>query len=366
MSTSMRYLIGLTLVLLAAAGAAVAVRGQEFTTRQLYGEPWPVAVAADSPLSQILEIDANAQDEIVVTLLDGRLMRITAEGQSRFEALGNARSKAVKAAFAPSERRWIISRTEAMLLDGTGREVRTISVPRRATASLVLSDGNLAFLTPRGRTLVSVINQFGSPTAEFGDPVEMSSASVAQRAWLNEATLLETTGNDIIVVFSHLPYPTVRRYSRTGKLLGEIILRTPGIDRIAAAATERMREIPSTCSGGLATVFGVAYDRVSDTIWLTSASDDGVGFVRVLNHDGNTIAQTQFKAAGNAEPVVPTSMVFGGNSLFWVSGQQIYRTDVSAIRHTMRRSFLARLVSRFVPTVHADKILHHHAAPPSL
>lgn len=365
MLKSLRYLIGLlTLVLLAAAVAAVGVRGQAFTTMELHGQPWPVAVDSTSP--QVLDIDANAQDEMIATLADGRLMRIAADGQLRFEAAGNTPSKPLKAAFVDRDHRWVISKTQAVLLDATGRDVGGFRVPRGATASLVLSDGNLAFLKPRGPSLVSVTDQYGAVTAEFGDPIEAPNVSAAQSAWLNEATLLEATGHEIIVAFSHQPYPTVRRYARSGRFLGETTLRSPGLDRIAADAIARMAEVPSSCSGGLTTVFGVAYDRLSDTVWVASASDDAVGFVRVLDSVGNVVAQMQLTAAGSTAPAVPTSMKFGGHFLFWMSGAQIYRTDVSGIRTALRRPFLQPLVSRLVATVHRGKIRRQTVVPPKL
>ena len=351
-----RYLVGSAVAMLAVTTVALAVRSQTPISFEARGEPWPMEpTSAHSP--KILALEASEQDELTLTLSDKRAIHVSAEGRTRFEALGRVTSHAFKSVSAEGHR-WVISRPRATLVDSSGREVRTIGVPPRATASLVLSNGDLAFLTPGASTLVSVVNQYGLNIAEFGNPVSDPVLSAAQNAWLNHGTLVETARGEIVVVFTHQPYPLVRRYSRGGKLLAETTIRSPGLDVVAAEAIARQAEIPSTCAGSLITVFGLAYDRVTDTVWITTASDDGIGYVRVLDKDGSVIAQVQLWNGEASEPVSPSLMAFGGNYLYWVAARQTWRIDASEFRHTIQSSrglvaLVGLVASRLMSVVHA-------------
>lgn len=334
-----RRWLGLAAMLMGLTTVVPAVGSQASRSLDLIGEPWPPTHQVKSPshLPEILALDANVQDELSLTLADERVF-VSSQGQTRLEAHGPIRSEGARVGFY-ADRRWRITPPRATLVDDKGQDVRTIGVPPRTTASLALANGDLAFLTPNGPTLLSVVNQHGVTTAEFGEPMTESLVSPAQNAWLNRGTLLETVRGEIVLVFAHQPYPMLRRYSRTGTLLGENTLRSPGLDRHAAAATQRQSDVPSVCAGcagGLISVFGATYDRVTDTVWVATASDDAVGSVRVVDTRGDVVAQVQLRASERSAPIPPTLMAFGGKYLYWTFGRHLWRVEAAEIRRAIR------------------------------
>jgi hypothetical protein len=344
--TAHRWL-GLVPMLVGVTTVALAVGHQPSLSSNLIGEPWPPAdpLRSPSPLPGILALDANAQDELSLTLADQRIF-VSPQGQTRSEAHRQPiRSDGARIGFH-GEHRWIIIPPRATLVDGTGQAVRTIGVPPRTTASLALANGDLAFLTPNGSTLVSIVNQQGVMTAAFGEPITDALVTPAQKEWLNRGSLLETASGEIVVVFRHQPYPMLRRYQRTGTLLGEHILRSPGLDRHAAASIQQQSDVPSMCAGcagGLISVFGATYDRVTDTVWVATASDDAVGSVRIVDNRGDVVAQVQLKADERSTPTPPSLMAFGGRYLYWTLGRRLWRVEASEIRRAIRDNMLAGL-----------------------
>lgn len=351
-------------LVLVAAAAVVIAGGREVPAEQsagVVGDLWidtnRVDAVASSPTAVgIQALDASERGAVNAMLSDQRIIRIDQFGATTSATI-NSRSAAARESFAGNER-WVIAPPRAMLLDTSGNTVRTITVPPRTKAARALANGDLAFLTPGGARLIVVLNRYGLQVGQFGEPIAAPRSTAAQRAFLNEGTLLEGANGDVIVVFHHQPHPVIRRYSRAGQLQTEHVLRSPGLDRIAADAAKRQEDFgPDVdCTGGRITVYAATYDPQLDAVWVATASDDGIGATRVIGSRGQHLAQFHLTSRGGITPVVPEHFALGGDQLFWAVGAEIYRADVSGVRQNLRRGqrLIARILAPVVRTVFAQ------------
>ena len=325
-----------TLVVLSfcAAGVAPVLRGQSAASYKLSGEPWPQLDPLQMSSTEIVALDANASENLSITLSDDRILNVTPQGV-QVERTGLVAREGARSAFT-REGRWIINPPRATLLDTAGQKVRTISIPRTAFSSVVLANGDLGIVTPDGPELISIVDPSGETTAKFGKQIVEPGTGVGQNAWLNYAVLLETREGELVLVFTHQPHPTVHRYTRSGALSGEFKLRSSGLDKVAADVVESLKKVCDGCSGGRISVFSAAYDSASDALWITTATDDALGYVRVVSTSGTVLTQVQLVNAQSTEPAVPSVMAFGAKYLYWASGRQTWRADVSEVRNNLR------------------------------
>jgi hypothetical protein len=325
-----------TLVVLSLAAASVApvLRGQSAASSKLSGEPWPQLDPLQMSSTEIVALDANASENLSITLSDDRILNASQQGV-QVEQTGSVAREGARSAFT-REGRWIINPPRATLVDAAGQKVRTISIPRTAVSSIVLANGDLGIVTPDGPELISIVNPLGETQAQFGKQIVEPGIGVGQNAWLNNAILLETREGELVLVFTHQPNPTIHRYTRAGVLSGEFKLRSSGLDKVAADVVEKMKQVCNGCSGGRITVFSAAYDSASDALWITTATDDALGYVRVVTTSGTVLTQVQLKDGPSDQPAVPSAMAFGAKYLYWVSGRQTWRADVSEVRNNLR------------------------------
>jgi hypothetical protein len=293
---------------------------------------------------EIVALDAQSNDEAAIALSDSRVVHVRADGDRSLTQLRRSKGAPARVLLA-GPNRWNIEPPTATLVDATGKEIRTLAVPPFTTTVTALEEGGLAFLTPGAPHLVTVMNRFGLVVGAFGEPLRRGGINAAQERFLNEGTIVENRSGELLVVFAHQPHPTIRRYGRSGEFLGETVLRGQYLDMVAEDAEQRLGQIiDSDCAGGRVTVFGAAYDRTTDTLWLATAIDDGVGAVRVLSGDLDPIGQLHLMSTTSTAPIVPRHLAFGGRYLFWASEGTAWRADVSRIRRDIA-PFARRLAS---------------------
>lgn len=344
---------GLLLAMLAAgvgltslAGIVISAEVQQVQAA-LVGE-----VTTDFSPSTVEGLQLDTNDSVLSVLNDGRVMELVSTGEviKKFDAThaGRWTTRVV------GGRRWIVQRRQALLFEGDGQIKRAIPIPRDARDSLILKTGDLAFLTPTGARLVAIVNQYGLKSAEFGE-APRAHPNKAQREWLSQALLAERSNGEIIVVFTNLPLPTIRRYSKDGKLLSEATLRSPGLDSVAEKAEREMESIGPECAGGLKSVSAAAYDEKTDTLWVATNADDGKGFVRIVTPEGVQVGQVQLRVGGSqpSVPVNPSSLVLAKDRLVWSGGESIWSASVVDIRARLKKnaSIAGRVIGLVTPLV---------------
>ena len=156
----------------------------------------------------------------------------------------------------------------------------------------VLSDGRILVSGFPKEHLLSVFDEQGKLLNYIGEPAKADD-ELFPSAVLNMGIIVVDPADNIYYIFRHMLTPTVRKYSREGKLLAEWHPQSAGLDQVVANARkvyEESRQHKEDAGAGHAVspVFtSGAFDSDTNTLWIASGAhllqlDDSGKAVRAL------------------------------------------------------------------------------------
>jgi len=159
------------------------------------------------------------------------------------------------------------------------------SFPSERPESLgVLSDGRILVSGMPRDHLIYVFDRQGRLLGNIGEPAKADDAP-GFNAILNIGKIIVDDADNIYYVFRFLLTPTVRKYTREGKLVAEWHPQSNYLDRAVARAKKTHEESKEKGTYGLNPVLSAgAFDGETKTFWVASGSQ-----VMQLGASGETI-----------------------------------------------------------------------------
>ena len=154
----------------------------------------------------------------------------------------------------------------------------------------VLSDGRILVSGFPKEHLLSVFDKSGKLLNYIGEPARADDQPFAS-AVLNMGIIVVDPADNIYYIFRFMLTPTIRKYSRDGKLLAEWHPQSADLDQVAAKARkgyERRKQVNDPGVFGASPVFtSGAFDSDTNTLWIASGAhllqlDDSGKTVRTL------------------------------------------------------------------------------------
>jgi hypothetical protein len=154
----------------------------------------------------------------------------------------------------------------------------------------VLSDGRILVSGFPKEHLLSVFDKSGKLLNYIGEPTKADDQPFAS-AVLNMGIIVVDPADNIYYIFRFMLTPTIRKYSRDGKLLAEWHPQSADLDQVAAKARkgyERRKQENNPGAFGASPVFtSGAFDSDTNTLWIASEAhllqlDDSGKTVRTL------------------------------------------------------------------------------------
>ena len=154
----------------------------------------------------------------------------------------------------------------------------------------VLGDGRILVSGFPKEHLLSVFDRQGKLLSYIGEPVKADDEPFSS-AVLNMGIIVVDPADNIYYIFRYMLMPTVRKYSRDGKLSAEWHPQSANLDQVVAKARESYEESKQKSPGSshaVSTVFtSGAFDSNTNTLWIASGAhllqlDDSGKTVRTL------------------------------------------------------------------------------------
>lgn len=154
----------------------------------------------------------------------------------------------------------------------------------------VLSDGKILVSGFPKEHLLSVFDKQGKLLSYVGEPAKVDDQPFPNSV-LNMGVIVVDPADNIYYIFRFMLTPTIRKYSRDGKLLAEWHPQSPDLDQVAAKARkgyERRKQENDPGHFGASSVFtSGAFDSDTNTLWIASGAhllqlDDSGKTVRAL------------------------------------------------------------------------------------
>ena len=150
----------------------------------------------------------------------------------------------------------------------------------------VLSDGRILVSGLPKDGLISVYDRQGSLLGQIGEPVRVDDApDPFFNAVLNAGNIVVDDEDNIYYIFRSLLTPTVRKYTREGKLAAEWHPKSTYLDQTVAWARKKYEENKEKGNyGGTRVLTAGAFDTETKTLWVASGPQ-----VLQLDSSGETI-----------------------------------------------------------------------------
>jgi hypothetical protein len=134
--------------------------------------------------------------------------------------------------------------------------------------------------------LISVFDRRGTLLGHIGETVKIDDApGPGFNAVFNIGSIVVDDDDNIYYVFRHLLTPTVRKYTREGKLVAEWHPKSTNLDQAAARAKKAYEaHKEQNQPGGAALLTAGAFDTETKTLWVASTSE-----IFQLDNSGETI-----------------------------------------------------------------------------
>jgi hypothetical protein len=154
----------------------------------------------------------------------------------------------------------------------------------------VLSDGKILVSGFPKEHLLPVFDKQGKLLSYVGEPAKADDQPFPNSV-LNMGVIVVDPADNIYYIFRFMLTPTIRKYSRDGKLLAEWHPQSPDLDQVAAKARkgyERRKQENDAGHFGASSVFtSGAFDSDTNTLWIASGAhllqlDDSGKTVRAL------------------------------------------------------------------------------------
>jgi hypothetical protein len=162
------------------------------------------------------------------------------------------------------------------ILSAHGKSVRSFKVDRPWSVD-VLSTGEILVVGARDKELIRVFSAEGKILSEIGElaPTGVESQFPELHFYLNRGSLLVDPQDNIYWASNNLPNPTVRKYSREGKLLLEFHPTGRALEgQIIRAKQELQQSLAAHQVRAKAILHAVQVDRKSGDIWVLPAAPE--------------------------------------------------------------------------------------------
>ena len=153
----------------------------------------------------------------------------------------------------------------------------------------VLSDNRILVSGQPKDGLIAIFDRQGRLLGQIGEPVKVDDASgPGFNAVLNIGTIVVDENDNIYFIFRHLLTPTVRKYTREGKLAAEWHPKSTYLDQVTTQARNKYEESKEKRDSSGISVLTVltsgAFDAETKTLWVASGPQ-----VLQLDSSGETI-----------------------------------------------------------------------------
>jgi len=148
----------------------------------------------------------------------------------------------------------------------------------------VLSDGRIPVSGFPTNSLISVFDRQGRLLGGIGEPVKVEDDTF-KNSMFNQGSIVVDESDNIYYVFRYLLTPTVRKYTREGKLVAEWHLQGGHVNRIVREAKNMHDENKTKGTSGVVPILpAAAFDAETQSLWVASGPQ-----LSQLDSSGKTI-----------------------------------------------------------------------------
>jgi hypothetical protein len=211
---------------------------------------------------------------------------------------------------------WYNNRVQ--IVDSHGKSTGQFDYRRPRTIALLGDDAIVVAGEPADH-LFDIYTRGGNKLGSYGKPVNTGVKSSALNAALNAGRLYADGKGNILYLFQGLLKPVIRKYSRDGKLLQEIMVAGTGTSDLVARAEEKMRENDEMGQLGLSyTLNALAIDPATRNVWIAT----GNNLIYVYTPEGKKAGEFRAVDAADAKHWISLEDVFIAGAKLYIAGSQ--------------------------------------------
>jgi hypothetical protein len=213
------------------------------------------------------------------------------------------------------------------ILGPTGQLLRSFRVPKPASLA-VLSDGTIVVASPVGGRLLHTYDLSGRRLGSFGEVVRFDVADHAQNRFLNRGKVLVGPSDTIYYVFQYAPLPTVRQFSKEGKLLSEFVVEGYAVDLQAEMAHRFLDTKSPNQVGGITVITSATVDPTTGHLWISMNGSSKSGVVYEYDSNGGKLREYAFVLKSTSRIIIGVKdIIVKAPSIYIFADSGAYRFD---------------------------------------